>query len=535
MGKKAKRGKGRKTGQPRAAPAREDRGEAKAQERVADEAQAEVDQIDEASVPGRTGAMPGRAATPREPTNGPSGGTAETLTEASRGALHATAGNDRPDALTPAGSAGAARRGTLNGLGGFYLHLHPRQIRRRSVAPGVTLGLGVATITALALVTFSGLLLLLYYVPSVERAHQSVQDIVAIVPFGAFFRNLHRWSGHACVALCILHLLRTFLWGAYRGPHRRVWLVGVGLLLLILATSFSGYLLPWDQDAYWTVTVGTSLASYVPVVGEHLRQALIGSAEVGQVALTRFFSLHVLILPAAGLLLLVVHLFRLRRAGGLAHPSGQSSARLVPAAPLAIRAELAVALALTIAMVLLSTLIDARLGPAPDVLRPDDPPKAPWFLVGFQEMVSYSAVMGGFVFPALLFVLLAAAPWLDGGTESAGRFLPSRAERLAVSAAILTCASAAAASVIWWGDPQHGRLSWLNPASIALSAAVLVTAAAWLSSRDRGLAVRVLLSGLITALVLFTVIGWYFRGPNWRLIYHPGPGHGAPPAVEARP
>jgi len=404
--------------------------------------------------------------------------------------------------------------------------LHPRLVRRRSGSPLATLGLGVAAIASLALATLSGLLLMIYYVPSVERAHASVQDLIALVPLGRFLRNLHRWSGHAAVLLGLLHLVRTLLWGAYRGPHRRVWLVGVGLLLVTLATSYSGYLLPWDQDAFWTVTVGTSLAGYLPLAGEWLQEVLLGGAAVGQPALTRFFVLHVALLPAVGLVLLAIHLFRLRRAGGLARPRAAAGEgeELVPASPGLISRELAVVLLTTAVLCALALLADVRLGPMPDTLRPDNPPKAPWFLVGVQEMVSYSALVGGVLVPGLFLLVLTLGPWLDGGAECDGAPLRARGARLALPASALLAGGAALLAVRWWGDPQSGSSAWLNPASIAVLVALAATTVALVRWRSRALAVQSLLCGLLAALLIFTAVGWFWRGPDWRLGYHPGPG-----------
>lgn len=423
-------------------------------------------------------------------------------------------------------------RAAAAGLTAFYLHLHPRLVRRRSAGAGATLGLGLATLFSLLVATLSGILLMFYYVPSVERAHASIQDMMAIVPFGKLLRNLHRWSAHATVLCCLLHMLRTLLWGAYRGTHRRVWLVGVGLLVVTLATSFSGYLLPWDQDAYWTVTVGTSLLGYVPLLGDWLKQALLGGAEVGQPALTRFFVLHVVALPAAGLLLLLLHLFRLRRAGGLARPRSASGPdeELVPASPLVTGRQLALFLLCCVLLLLVSIFLDARLGTAPDLLRPDNPPKAPWFLVGLQEMVSYSALWGGFVYPTLVLGLLALGPWLDGGRECDGAPLPGRTNRLAIGGTVLLAGGAAVISVIWWGDPQHGSASWVNPATIASTMIAGVALMVWVLRRDRSLAYRTLIAGLLVVLTLFTLVGWFYRGPDWTLTYHPGPGHAHPEA-----
>jgi len=420
---------------------------------------------------------------------------------------------------------------TSNGLSGFLRHLHPPRIRRRSAGPGATLGLGVATLVAVAVATVSGILLALYYVPSVAGAHASIQDLISVVPLGRFLRNLHRWSAHAAVALCVLHLLRTLLWGAYRASHARVWLVGVGLLILVLATSFSGYLLPWDQDAYWTVTVGTSLASYVPLVGDALQRLLLGGPEIGQATLTRFYFLHVLALPTLGALLLVLHLFRLRRAGGLARPPGAAGPgeALVPASPLLTSRELWLGAGLVVAMVLAALLVDARLGPLPDLVRPDNPPKAPWFLVGLQEMVGYNAAWGGFAFPALLLGLLALGPWLDGGRACDGAPAPGRGRRLLLLALLVLLTVAVVVAVRWWGDARLGRASWLNPASITtiLTLALALIGGSLASgprAPARGLALQAAALGLLALLGLLTVVGWFWRGPDWALTFHPGPG-----------
>jgi len=409
-------------------------------------------------------------------------------------------------------------------------------VRRRSAGLCATLGLGFATLISLAATTLSGILLTFYYVPSVEQAHASLQDLISVISLGSFVRNLHRWSAHAAVLFCLLHLLRTLLWGSYRGPHRRIWLVGVGLLVVLLATSFSGYLLPWDQDAYWTVTVGTSLVGgYVPLIGGDLMRLLLGGAEVAQPALTRFFAFHLLALPALGLLLLVLHFFRLRRADGLAHggEACEGAEDLVPAGPLLFRRQLILALALCGALVLISVFVDTPLGPSPDVIRPDNPPKAPWFLVGIQEMVSYSARLGGFLFPALLLAVLALGPWLDGNEIPDGSFLPRSRARLTVGAGILLSAGATIISVLWWGDPRDGTSSWLNPASIAGVAAVVIPAVTLLAGRNRSLAYQSLITGLLAALVVFSVVGWYWRGPDWALTFHPGPGRGLDTQIRA--
>lgn len=199
-----------------------------------------------------------------------------------------------------------------------FFHLHPVKISRKSLKWTYSLGLGLITTIVFGFLSLTGILLMFYYVPSVERAYSYIIILQTEVPFGQLLRNLHRWSAHLMVIAAVLHMARVFYTGAYKPPREFNWVVGVVLLLLTLAASFTGYLLPWDQLAFWAITVGTSVASYAPGVGDLMKFILIGGPEVGQESLTRFYSLHVMIVPAAILLLLSLHMWRVRKDGGLA-------------------------------------------------------------------------------------------------------------------------------------------------------------------------------------------------------------------------
>jgi len=142
-----------------------------------------------------------------------------------------------------------------------------------------------------------------------------MHEIQTSVAFGQFVRNIHRWAAHLMVIVVFVHMLRVFYAGAYRAPRQFNWMVGVGLLLLTLGLSFTGYLLPWDQLAFWAITVGTNVAGYVPVLGDRARQLLLGGPDVGANALLRFYVLHIYVLPALLVLLLGVHIWRVRKDG----------------------------------------------------------------------------------------------------------------------------------------------------------------------------------------------------------------------------
>ncbi len=200
----------------------------------------------------------------------------------------------------------------------IFLHLHSVKVSRRSLRWTYSFGLGIMATILFGVLTVTGVLLMFYYVPSVERAYTTMKEIQFSVPLGQFTRNMHRWSAHAMVIVVVLHMLRVFYTGAHRPPREFNWIIGVFLLLLTLGASFTGYLLPWDQLAFWAITVGTNIAGYAPLIGDSTKALLLGGAAVGQEALIRFYTLHIALLPLAIALLISVHLWRVRKDGGLA-------------------------------------------------------------------------------------------------------------------------------------------------------------------------------------------------------------------------
>jgi len=205
----------------------------------------------------------------------------------------------------------------------IFFHLHPVKVSRRSLRASSTWGLGVISIILFAILTVTGVLIMFYYVPSTEMAYDNIVTLQTEVFYGQLMRNMHRWAAHAMVLLVILHMLRVFYTGAYKPPREFNWVVGVFLLLLTLGASFTGYLLPWDQLSFWAITVGTNIAGYMPLVGPQMRFIMLGGFEVGQNALIRFYALHVIVIPlviAAGV---SVHIWRVRKDGGLAMQRGR--------------------------------------------------------------------------------------------------------------------------------------------------------------------------------------------------------------------
>ena len=175
--------------------------------------------------------------------------------------------------------------------------------------------LGSATLFAMVIQIVTGILLTLYYVPEPQQAYASVSYITNELPFGWLIRGLHHWGASAMVLLVVLHMVRVIIYGAYKYPREFTWITGVALLLLTFSFGFTGYLLPWDQRAYWATVVGTQIGEVTPVVGDTLRAVMLGGEEISGLTLTRFYGAHVWVLPSLLLLLVGIHLYLVIRIG----------------------------------------------------------------------------------------------------------------------------------------------------------------------------------------------------------------------------
>ncbi len=207
----------------------------------------------------------------------------------------------------------------------LLLHLFSVKARKRVMDFGATWYLGALTFGTFLILVITGVLLMLYYHPSVPQAYADMKDLQFVVSSGVFLRNLHRWSAHAMVFLVFAHMFKVFYRGAYRPPREFNWVIGVILLLFTLLLSYTGYLLPWDQLSYWAVTVGSNIASAVPLLGADIRFLLLGGHQVNANALLRFYVLHCMILPVTIVFFIAVHFWRIRKDGGLYVPDAPSA------------------------------------------------------------------------------------------------------------------------------------------------------------------------------------------------------------------
>ena len=195
----------------------------------------------------------------------------------------------------------------------FFLHIYPVKMKRHEIEFRYSWYLGAISTVLFGSLIASGIYLMFFYVPSPGQAYTNIQTIQTEVAFGQYIRNVHRWSAHLMVLAVSAHMARVFYRGAYKHPKEFNWVIGVVLLVLTLLLSFTGYLLPWDQLAFWAVTVGTEMAAYVPFIGDTVQSILLGGSTVSSATLLRFYVLHVAVLPTAVVLVLMVHLWRWRK------------------------------------------------------------------------------------------------------------------------------------------------------------------------------------------------------------------------------
>jgi quinol-cytochrome oxidoreductase complex cytochrome b subunit len=335
----------------------------------------------------------------------------------------------------------------------LLLHWFPARMRVASLAWAPSLWLGTVSWVLFVLLLLTGLPLMVFYIPSTRDAYQSIKDIEHVVSFGWWLRAAHRIAAHLMVIVVTLHVARVFLTGSYKNDAEREqhrewnWVIGVGLLAGTVLLSFTGYLLPWDQLAYWAVTVSMNIVASAPVLGGALRELLIGGRDIGQAALMRFYLLHIVALPIAVAALFGYHMWRIRKDGGLVHPqywgrSGSSWLRfckpklsdgrtaptpepaVVDAIPAVVVRIAVVTMATWLAVTALAMVIPSPLEEAANPLVTPNPAKAPWYFLWLQEIVADTtlrvgpvsingALVGGLLLPAVLLVVTTLWPWLD--------------------------------------------------------------------------------------------------------------------------
>jgi quinol-cytochrome oxidoreductase complex cytochrome b subunit len=415
----------------------------------------------------------------------------------------------------------------------LLLHLRPIRVPAATLRYTHTFGLGGMSLTLVLLLMGTGALLVLAYEPTAQAAHASIRSLEGEVLFGRLVRSVHHWSANLLVVVALLHLLRVFATGAFRGPRQFNWIVGLSLLACVATSSFTGYLLPWDQRSYWAVTIVTGMFDYVPALGEWLQRVVRGGSEIGTSTLVTFYALHTTLVPVAIAVLMALHFWRVRKAGGVVRPRTaeeptSSRPETVLFLPNLLVREVAVALTLIAGVLVLAIAAPAALGePANPGMSPN-PAKAPWFFMGFQELLlHFDPLFAVVVIPLAAAAGLLALPYLRCEAPGEGNwFLTASGRRTALAAAILALLVTSTWIVIdeFFAPFGAGVPSALSRGVLpcALLAIVLVgfTAFAkrsWRASRSE--AIQGVFVLFFVSFAVLTLTGVWFRGTGMALTW----------------
>ncbi|MFN2181824.1 MAG: cytochrome b N-terminal domain-containing protein [Candidatus Promineifilaceae bacterium] len=419
----------------------------------------------------------------------------------------------------------------------LILHLHPTKVPAPALRWSYTWGLGGISALLAVLLVFTGVLLMFRYDASVERAYTSIQFIETQVFFGSLIRALHHWSANLLIVTAFLHLLRVFYTGGYKLGRSSNWLVGIILLLLVVAFNFTGYLLPWDQLAYWAITVGTSLLSYIPVVGSTISNFLLAGPEVGQGALRNFYAIHVAVLPALLILIMSYHFWKVRKDGGISQPlppedemdkRSQRVERLTTIPHLVQREFLAAAAVITL-LAIWAMFIPAPLEELANTAHPPNPAKAAWYFMGLQELLLHMHPLAAMILPGIILLALMAIPYWDRDGADIGLYFRSTTGKLmALTGTFLAVLFVPLLVLLdeYWLDlpamlPGLPMIisNGLIPLLLTIAGLFIIYAGMRSAGKaNRSEALVGLFTFIIISFVLLTFIGIFFRGANMTLV-----------------
>jgi quinol-cytochrome oxidoreductase complex cytochrome b subunit len=419
----------------------------------------------------------------------------------------------------------------------LILHLHPTKVPDRTLNWTYSWGLGGLATVLMTILALTGVILLNNYTPSAPQAYLDILNINSNIWFGELVRNLHHWSANLLIVVAVLHLMRVFLTGSYRPPRELNWLIGVAMLLLVIGANFTGYLLPWDQLAFWAITVGTSIISYIPLIGNWLTRLVLGGPEVSANTLLNFYSMHIALIPLAIFGMMSYHFWRGRKDGGLTIPKSGEEAEAaqeikmerLTTIPHLVRKELIYAVAWIAVIVVFSMLVPA---PLEGIANPDvspNPAKAPWYFMGLQELLlHFHPLVGAIIIPGLAITAIFVLPFFDINPTSVGIYFRSlRGRALSLLAAGLALLVTPAWILLdeYLLDWTGWLATWPSLISNGLIPLALVLLGLFLldewgkrtfktTLEERVLFIAVF---LFTAFIVLTLTGIFFRGPGMAL------------------
>ena len=418
----------------------------------------------------------------------------------------------------------------------LIFHFRPRNVPQPTLRFTLTWGLGGMAVVLVGMLFGSGLMLKFVYQPVPDRAYASIVYLQQYVFFGQLIRNVHHWSGNALLIVVFLHFLRTFFTGAFHPPRQFNWILGLAMFLAVLTSNITGYLLPWDQLAFWAITVCTGMLEYLPGIGSWLQNLVRGGSEIGPATLSIFFAIHTAVMPAGLLILMPFHFWRVRKAGGLVvprTPAENSSKRgdSVPTIPNLILREIVVALVLIAVIMFGSAIFNAPLGAEANPGLSPNPTRAPWYFAGVQELLLHlHPLFAIFIIPMLMIIVLFSIPYINYQIDTSGVWFASLKGRImavwsAVVAVIATPLGIVTDEFLidfsaWLPDIPGEISDGLIPFAIVVTAVLLfykVIKTKFSSNNNEALQSVFVL--LVVAFIILTITGIWFRGQSMALIW----------------
>ena len=337
-----------------------------------------------------------------------------------------------------------SRQRYRNLFNSLLLHFRPKTVPERTLNFTLTWGLGGMAVVLVGMLFVTGLMLKFAYQAVPDQSYASIIQLLNTVLFGRLIRNIHHWSGNALLLVVFLHFLRVFFTGAFHPPRQFNWILGLVMFLLVLGSNFTGYLLPWDQLAFWAITICTGMLEYIPGIGFGLQKIIRGGGEIGPATLSNFFAVHTAVIPACLVILMPFHFWRVRKSKGLVIPRTAAEdpadrGEMVATIPNLILRELAVAAVLIALIMVVSVFFNAPLEAKANPGLSPNPTKAPWYFAGLQELLlHFHPLFAVLVIPAVMVTGLFLLPYIRYDADTAGVWFASwRGRRTAIVAVVV--------------------------------------------------------------------------------------------------
>jgi quinol-cytochrome oxidoreductase complex cytochrome b subunit len=427
-----------------------------------------------------------------------------------------------------------SRQGYRNLFNSLLLHFRPKAVPRRTLKFTLTWGLGGMAAVLVGMLFVTGLMLKFTYLPVPDQSYASIIHLQNTVLFGRLIRNIHHWSGNALLLVVFLHFLRVFFTGAFHPPRQFNWVLGLVMFLLVLGSNFTGYLLPWDQLAYWAITICTGMLEYIPGIGIGLQKMIRGGGEIGPATLSNFFAVHTAVIPACLVILMPFHFWRVRKSKGLVIPRtpqedpadrGESVATI----PNLIIRELAVAAVLIALIMVVSVLFNAPLEAKANPGLSPNPTKAPWYFAGLQELLlHFHPLFAVLILPVVTVTALFFLPYIRYDADTAGVWFASlRGRRTAIVAVVFGLIATPPAIIAdefvidfaaWMPGAPAVISNGLLPAALALAGIIgFYGLMKRYYAANNNEAIQSVFVLLLVAFIILTITCIWFRGSGMEL------------------